>query len=79
MKKVSLEIAGSSPVAASPLYFCRKKEGVKKMKSNYFRIETMREIRMWIKQIIVPLAGIVIFSQPSVKEWVQNQMKGVQK
>lgn len=49
------------------------------MKSNYLKLETIREIRMWIKQVIVPLTGLVMLSQPSVKEWVENQIKGVKK
>lgn len=46
---------------------------------NYKQIETSREIRLWIKDIIVPAAigGAVIFSNPDARNWVKEKGQNI--
>ena len=40
--------------------------------SHYKRIETSREARLWIGQVIAPIAGAVLMSNPEARKKVGN-------
>ena len=46
---------------------------------NYRQIETSREIRLWMRDIIVPAAigGAVIFSNPDARNWVKEKAQNI--
>ncbi len=46
---------------------------------NYKQIETSREIRLWIRDIITPvvIGGAVIFSDPANRNWVKEKAKRI--
>ncbi len=46
---------------------------------NYRQIETSREIRLWIRDIIVPAAigSAVIFSNPDARNWVKEKAQNI--
>lgn len=46
---------------------------------NYKQIETSREIRLWIKDIIVPavIGGAVIFSNPDARNWAKEKGQNI--
>lgn len=46
---------------------------------NYKQIETSREIRLWIRDIIAPavIGGAVIFSNPDARNWVKEKAQNI--
>jgi archaellum component FlaG (FlaF/FlaG flagellin family) len=48
---------------------------------SYKKLQTMHEIRMWIKEIIIPAtaAGIIVASNPQVRQAVGNKVTEVKK
>lgn len=48
---------------------------------SYKKLQTMHEIRMWIKDIVIPLVtvGIVVASNPQVREAVGGKITNVKK
>lgn len=48
---------------------------------SYKKLQTMHEIRMWIKEIIIPVAaaGIIVASNPQVREAVGSKITKAKK
>ena len=43
------------------------------------QVETSRELRLWIGQVIVPAVtgGIILWSNPKVRSWAKSKINGV--
>lgn len=47
--------------------------------TNTQKIETSREVRLWIGQVLVPIRGVLLLI-PEAREWAKDKaVKGVEK